>query len=159
MKLRLLGLMLLVGCLGGRAREPAPAAAGDSARATEEAPEVCQRVADVTVYVDNRSSFSIQISFGSYTPAREVLGLTRTTYRVPRYYLEGDIRLKIVGGGIELGAAPLIPTEPVACNDATLIIGPRPRYSFFYGELVRLSEPHHTDVPDSVPMRPFHPAP
>lgn len=133
---RLLPVLLLIGCAAGRT--PAPAVE----TAAEDEPDApCRRVADVTVHVDNRSSFSVQISFGSYTPTRAVLGLSRTTYRVPRYYLEHEIRLRIVGGGLELGAAPPIPTDPVACNDATLIIGPRPRYSFFYGDRVEREVP------------------
>jgi hypothetical protein len=30
-----------------------------------------------------------------------------------------------------------VPTEAVDCNDATLIIGAQPQYSFFYGEELR----------------------
>jgi len=153
---RWLGLLLVLGCASGRAPEPSPRQAADTASAVEDQQVVCARAGNVTVHVDNRSSFSIEISFGSYTPARAALGLSWTTYSVPRYYLEGNILLRIVGGGLELSASPSIPTEPVACNDATLLIGPRPRYSFFYGDLVQM--PHEPDVPDSVRARALQPA-
>lgn len=138
---QLLFLVLLVGCAAGRTPAPAVETAVDDEPAVDEPDAVCRRVGDVTVHVDNRSSFSVQISFGSYTPARAALGFSQTKYSVPRYYLEGSIKLRIVGGGLELSTPPPVPTEPVACNDATLIIGPRPRYSFFYGDLLPTRSP------------------
>jgi hypothetical protein len=101
----------------------------------------------VTVHVDNQSSMDVQISFGAYTPGRAAPGLTRTSYQVGRTYLQSDIRLRIARGGLEVGTPPPIPTEFVVCNDATLIIGPRPRFSFFYGDLVR--SPSRNPDPDS----------
>jgi hypothetical protein len=61
--------------------------------------------------------------------------MSRTIYRVQRTYLQSRIRLRILRGGLQQGASPILNTEPVMCNDATLIIGPEPRYSFFYGDL------------------------
>jgi hypothetical protein len=133
---RLLGLLLLAGCAAGRTPAPAAEAATEEAQAVDEQPERCRRQANVTVHVDNRSSMDVQIAFGQYTPPRAAPGFSQTTYSVSRYDLESRIRLRIVGGGLEIGTPPSIATEPVACNDATLIIGPRPRYSFFYGDLV-----------------------
>jgi hypothetical protein len=95
----------------------------------------------VTVHVQNRSSMDVEISFGSYTAARAALGLTQTTYSVPRTHLDGVIRLRIVRGGLQTGAPPRVPTEAVDCNDATLIIGAQPQYSFFYGEELRTLRP------------------
>lgn len=63
-------------------------------------------------------------------------GFSRTEYEVARSNLQGTIRLRILRGGVQQGAAPRIPTEPVVCNDATLIIGAQPQYSFFYGDLL-----------------------
>ena len=134
--IRLLGLLLLLGCAAGRAPAPAVETPSDDETAVDEPGAGCVRQANVTVHVDNRSSMNVQIAFGQYTPARAALGLSQTTYSVTRADLEGTIRLKIVGGGLALGTPPPIATEPVMCNDATLIIGPRPRYSFFYGDLV-----------------------
>jgi hypothetical protein len=147
----LLTILLLLGCAGSRQPEPALSASDDTTRMADEEGMVCVRQADVTVHVDNRSSMSVQIAFGSYAPKRAALGLAQTTYSVPRYYLESAVRLRIVGGGLALNTPPPIPTEPVDCNDAMLIIGPRPRYSFFYGGLVyaRPREP-----PTSDPERP-----
>lgn len=147
----LVTILLLLGCAGGKQPQQVSAASRDTASVADEEGMVCVRGADVTVHVDNRSSMSVQISFGAYAPTRPALGLTRTTYRVPRYYLEDPIRLRIVGGGLALNAPPLVPTEPVDCNDATLIIGPRPRYSFFYGGLVHAPP---REPPNSDPERP-----
>lgn len=133
---RLLVLILVLGCAGSGIPRPAPTASNDTAGVGDGQDAVCDRQAEVTVHVDNRSSMSVQLSFGAFTPARAALGFARTTYSVPRYYLEHDIRLRIVGGGLALGMSPPVSTEPVDCNDATLIIGPRPRYSFFYGDLI-----------------------
>lgn len=133
---RLLGLLLLLGCTAGRAPAPAVEPPTDDETAVDEPDTWCVRQANVTVHVDNRSSMNVQIAFGQYTPARAALGLSQTTYSVSRADLEAPIRLRIVGGGLALGTPPPVATEPVLCNDATLIIGPRPRYSFFYGDLV-----------------------
>ena len=141
---RLLGLSLLLGCATSRGPSSAPVDPADSASASEEQDMACLRQADVTVHVDNRSSMDVEISFGSYHAARPAHGFSKTTYRVHRSYLEGHIRLRIAGGGLELSTPPPIPTEPVACNDATLIIGPRPRYSFFYGDMLPERSPGDT---------------
>jgi predicted alpha/beta superfamily hydrolase len=97
------------------------------------AQEQCERRATVTVHVDNTSSTDVDITFGSYRPARAAPGLSRTTYNVSRTNLRGSIRLRIARGGLQIGTPPPVPTEDVDCNDATLIIGPDLRSSFFYG--------------------------
>ncbi len=52
--------------------------------------------------------------------------------------LSNDIQLRIERGGLQLGTPPPVATdEHVVCNDATLIIGPRLQYSFFYGDKLR----------------------
>jgi hypothetical protein len=84
----------------------------------------------------------VQISFGPYTPARAADGFSRTTFQVPRPYVENyDIGLTILRGGLQIGGPATIPTEYVICNDATLIIGPRPRYSFFHGDVLHEPQP------------------
>jgi len=114
--------------------EAALADEGDSASA-----EVlrCVREATVTVRVDNRSSYDIQVRFGSYRPSRVALGFSRTTYQIARTYLERSVELVILRGGSQLGGPAVIPTEPVFCNVATLLIGPSPEYSVFYGDFLR----------------------
>ena len=97
----------------------------------------CVREATVTVRVDNRSSFDIQIRFGSYRPSRVALGFSRTTYQIARYYLERSVELVILRGGAQQGGPAVIPTEPVFCNVATLVIGASPEYSIFYGDVLR----------------------
>lgn len=127
-----LGLLSFLGC--ATAREPAvPEDSTDREGVAEGTDAACQRRATVTVHVDNRGSADVQISFGPYTPVRAAPGFSKTTYDVPRPYLTDDIRLRIERGGLQLHVPPPVPTEFVACNDATLIIGARPRYSFFYG--------------------------
>jgi hypothetical protein len=140
---RMLGLLLFLGC--ATAHDPAslPEDTTDRESPVHEPDGKCERRATVTVHVDNRSSMDVQISFGPYTPARAAQGLSRTTYEVSRYYLEGYIRLRIARGGLQVGTTPPVLTEPVVCNDATLIIGPRPRYSFFYGDEPREHRCHH----------------
>ena len=68
------------------------------------------------------------------TPARLALGFTRTIYQVPRAPLQGAAGIDIEHGGLQIGTPPPVPTEPVVCNVATLVIGARPRYSVFYGD-------------------------
>jgi hypothetical protein len=132
---RLLGLLLVLGCAAGRGATAGPEAADDDYVLDAQGTAGCQRQANVTVHVNNRSSMDIEIAFGYYTPARVSRGFTQTTYSVPRYYLEGTaIRLQIARGGLQVGTPPPIATEPVVCNDATLLIGSQPQYSFFYGE-------------------------
>ena len=94
----------------------------------------------VTVLVDNRSSFDVWIAFGPWRPARAATGFARTTYAVSRSYLENyDIVVGIERGGLAVRPPAQVQTEWVICNDATLVIGSRPEYSFFYGD--RLREP------------------
>ncbi|HEX9692596.1 MAG TPA: hypothetical protein VGA22_10900 [Gemmatimonadales bacterium] len=140
---QVLGLLAAFGCAAGAAPTPGPEAVADPV--AEDTTEVagaangwrvrCDRQATVTVYVDNRSSTDVSVAFGPYRPLRSVLGFSQTKYRVSRHDLRSDIRLRIERGGLNVRSTPPIPTEEVVCNDATLIIGPRPRYSFFYGDL------------------------
>jgi len=145
MIVRLLPLLLLLGCAAGGAPAPSPEATADSDQVDHVVSRTCLREATVTVHVQNGSGSDVAIAFGSYTPVRAAPAMSRTTYRVPRYHLQGQIRLRIERGGLELSPAPPIATEFVVCNDATLIIGPRPRYSFFYGDLIRQLEPRRKD--------------
>lgn len=133
--LRLLGLAMLFGCAAGSGSVPAPAVAAHADSGAAQGDMVCERLSAVLVHVDNQSTMDVEISFGSYTAARAAPGMSRTVYRVQRTYLQSRIRLRILRGGLQQGASPLLNTEPVVCNDATLIIGPEPRYSFFYGDL------------------------
>jgi len=133
--LRLLGLAILFGCARGPGSIPAPAAAAGADSGAVRGDLVCERRSAVLVHVDNQSTMDVEISFGSYTAARAAPGMSRTTYRVQRTYLQSRIRLRILRGGLQQGPSPTLGTEPVVCNDATLIIGPEPRYSFFYGDL------------------------
>jgi predicted alpha/beta superfamily hydrolase len=121
----MLGLALLAGCAVG-AGAPAPARAQDE--------PTCRRRATVTVHVVNQGSPDVAIEFGSYRPPRAALGLSRTTYNVPRNALNSDIRLRIARGGLQIGGPARIPTEYVICNDATLIIGSEINNSIFYGQ-------------------------
>jgi hypothetical protein len=98
---------------------------------------VCELEPTVTVRVDNRSTFDIQVTFGSYRQARAAESFSRTTYQVARYLLRSDVRLEILRGGLQVGGPAVIHTEPVFCNIATLVIGSRPEYSFFYGDELR----------------------
>lgn len=97
----------------------------------------CVREATVTVRVENRSSYDIQIRFGSYRPSRVALGFSRTTYQIARYHLERAVELVILRGGAQQGGPAVIPTEPIFCNVATLVIGASPEYSIFYGDFLR----------------------
>ena len=133
---RLLCLLVIVGCAASRAPAPAAQAPTGDERAVEEGSTGCVRQANVAVVVDNQSSLDVQITFGPYTAARISQGFAQTTYSVPRYYLQSDIRVRIARGGLEVSDPPPIPTEFVVCNDATLVIGPRPAYSFFYGDRI-----------------------
>ena len=137
MKPRQLGPLLMLGCAAGQRPAPVPDAPADSGQVADVREGTCERSALVTVHVQNRSSMDVEITFGSYTAARAAPGLTRTTYSVPRTHLGGSIRLRIMRGGLQTGAPPRVPTEAVDCNDATLIIGAQPQYSFFYGEELR----------------------
>jgi hypothetical protein len=142
---RLVPVLLLLGCAAGGAPAPSPEAAVDSDQVDETVSRTCLREATVTVHVENRSGSDIAIAFGTYAPVRAAPALSRTTYRVPRNYLEDYIRLRIAGGGLAVSTPPPVATEFVVCSDATLIIGPRPRYSFFYGDLIRQLEPRRKD--------------
>jgi len=134
---RVLVLFLVLGCVtthdpGSQPEDPAE---DESASAAEESTDkVCVRDATVTVRVENQSSMDLQITFGSYRAARPAEGFSRTTYNIPRVHLQSYVRIQILRGGLQVGPAPLIQTEPVFCNIATLVIGSRPRYSIFYGD-------------------------
>lgn len=99
----------------------------------------CERAAAITVHVRNQHSADVSIAFGSYAPARAATGFSETTYKVARPYLDDSIRLRIIRGALGEGTVR-IPTEPVVCNDATLLIGPRLSYSYFYGDKLREPE-------------------
>lgn len=133
---RSLGLVLLVGCAAGSGPDHAPAAAVGTDSTDADVEIVCDRQGAVLVHVDNQSTMDVELSFGSYTAARAAPGMSQTVYRVLRTYLQDPIRVRILRGGLQQGSAPVVATEPVMCNDATLIIGAEPRYSFFYGDLV-----------------------
>ncbi len=131
-------LLWVAGCAS--TRKPRPPAEDETER--EQAPVerdgACEWRSTVTVHVDNQNSADVKIWFGYYTPARAAPGLSQTTYRVPRSYLSNDIQLRIERGGLQLGTPPPVATDQhVVCNDATLIIGPRLQYSFFYGDKLR----------------------
>ena len=135
-------LLLIAGVVLGCASSPDPedqfsdpTDAGVTFAETRDYPDgVCRLKATVDVRVDNRSSTDVRIWFGSYSAARLALGFTRTIYQVPRVHLQGDVRIDIEHGGLQIGTPPPVPTEPVVCNVATLVIGARPRYSVFYGD-------------------------
>ncbi len=147
---RLLILFLVLGCVGVGGGAPAPDEGSEG-----EGHGVCRRFSTVTVHVDNQSSMEMAISFGGYAPARLASGFARTTYNVPRYNLErGNIRVRIARGGLQVRSPAVIATEPVVCNDATLVIGPRPQYSFFYGSapLARSRLRASGQAEDNVPV-------
>ena len=129
-------LALLPGCASAPETGP-PATPGTAPESTSTEVLRCVREATVTVRVDNKSSFDIQIRFGSYRPSRVALGFSRTTYQIARYYLEQSVELVILRGGAQQGGPAVIPTEPVFCNVATLVIGASPEYSIFYGDVLR----------------------
>jgi len=134
---RVLVLFLVVGCATAHdpGSQPEDSAKDESATAPEESTDkVCVRNATVTVRVENQGSMDLQITFGSYRAARPAEGFSRTTYSVPRVHLRDHVRIQILRGGLQVGPAPLIQTEAVFCNIATLVIGSRPRYSIFYGD-------------------------
>ncbi len=134
---RVLVLFLVLGCAtthdpGSQPEDPAE---DESATAAEESTDkVCVRDATVTVRVENQSSMDLQITFGSYRAARPAEGFSRTTYNIPRVHLQSHVRIQVLRGGLQVGEPPLIQTEPVFCNIATLVIGSRPHYSIFYGD-------------------------
>jgi hypothetical protein len=137
MMYRLFGLVLVLGCAAGRRSAPEPelaATGSDSA---------CVWQGIVTVHVQNTGSADVEISFGSYTPVRAAPGLSRTTYDVSRSHLQGSILLRIARGGLQTGGPARVATEPVICNDATLIIGADLRSSFFYGGRIVVRAPRH----------------
>ena len=138
MKLSLLGLLLTLGCAPSQPPPPAPKVPAEEAAArvdsVDERDVRCAWEAMVTVLVVNKSTMDVQIAFGPYRPVRPAQGLSRTTYRVARDHLRSNIRLRIAHGGLQVSTPPPVPTEQVVCNDATLVIGSQPRYSFFYGD-------------------------
>ncbi len=146
-------LTLLAGCAstpeaetdppaGTRSTDAAFAEEGDSNSA--EVPG-CVREATVTVRVDNKSSYDIQVRDSDPTDRPGSLsGFSRTTYQIARYHLERSVELVILRGGSQLGGPAVIPTEPVFCNSATIVIGGSPEYSIFYGDFLR--EPVRGDV-------------
>lgn len=155
---RLLILLLLPGCAAGGAPSSAPEAAADSGEVEEYVRPACQRDATVTVHVENSSGFDVAIAFGTYKPVRIAPSMSRTTYRIPRYYLQDYIRVRIARGGLEVSPPPPVATEFVVCNDATLIIGPRPSYSFFYGDVLQRPQPkpkqQEEERPDTTSVGP-----
>lgn len=139
----LLGLSAgLVACASGRDPAPTPGSGGEEGVSGDDRVSggdgTCARRGMVTVHVDNRSSFDVWIAFGPWTPARAATGFARTTYAVSRALLETyDIVVGIERGGLAVRPPARVQTEWVICNDATLVIGSRPEYSFFYGDLLR----------------------
>jgi hypothetical protein len=133
---RLLSLLVMLGCTSGRSTRPEPDPSAAPEPEDREAVAVCERLATVTVHVQNQGSADVEITFGPYRPARAAPGFSRTTYAVPRSHLQSAIRLRIARGGLQVGGPARIPTEPVACNDATLVIAGDLRSSAFYGGLV-----------------------
>lgn len=132
---------------------PAVEAGADSTIASEEAAEVretadldrleeeldenvCVREATVTVRVWNEGSAAVRLRFGPYAPARITEAFSRTTYNVPRPYLDRAVRIEVARGGLQVGGPAYIQTEVVVCNIATLVIGGNPRYSVFYGDVI-----------------------
>jgi hypothetical protein len=130
---RLIALLLVLGCARSQDGAPAPTTATEDAPAAGASASVCQRLATVTVHVVNRSAADVAVSFGGYSPARAASGRSRTTCDVSRPYLQRAIRLRIARGGLQVGRPARVATEPVVCNDATLIIGAEPTSRFFYG--------------------------
>lgn len=98
--------------------------------------KVCVRDATVTVHVWNQGSAAVQLGFGPYKPVRRAEGFERTDYKVARPHLDYPVRIRIARGGLQLGPPAEILTEAVVCNDAVLVIGARPRYSVFYGDMI-----------------------
>lgn len=138
---RLLGLLLLCGCAANRPPAPATEQPTGDEEAVDEAGAGCVRRANVAVFVDNQSSLDVEITFGSYKAARPAHGFSQTTFSVPRYYLQDYILVRIARGGLEVSDPPPVRTEFVVCNDATLVIGPRPAYTFFYGDRIVTRSP------------------
>lgn len=136
---RALVVFLFLGCASAQDTAPLSEDVADDEDAALEQDHACVREATVTVRVENQSSMDLQITFGSYRAARAAEGFSRTTYNIPRVYLQDYVRIQILRGGLQTGPAPLIPTEPVFCNIATLVIGAQPSYSIFYGD--ELKEP------------------
>jgi len=140
--------LLILGCATAHDPEtPADDLADDESVSAEENGDAevfvedrsCRRLATVAVVVNNQSSMDLQVRFGSYPSGRPAPGFTKTTYYVPRVHLEYEVRLTVLRGGLQVGPDQRIPTEPVFCNDATLVVGSRPQYSIFYGD--KLFEP------------------
>jgi hypothetical protein len=130
----------LAACASTRDPAATPDAAAETDPTAVESAGSCPRRGMVTVLVDNRSSFDVWIAFGPWRPARAATGFARTTYTVSRSYLENyEIVVGIERGGLAVRPPTQVQTEWVICNDATLVIGSRPEYSFFYGD--RLREP------------------
>ncbi len=144
---RLLGVVLVLGCASGRHPAPAPQDSTATEPPAVDLTDECRRGAAVTVHVENRSSLDVEITFGPYAPGRAAQGMSNTTYRVPRPYLLQSIWLR-ARGGLQTEGAAEIRTEPVSCNDATLIIGTPPSHSFFYGDLIEAPAPRrkHDDT-------------
>ena len=141
---------LALGSIGlGCATARDPDSPTDDLTESEEAAataKICERTSTVAVRVHNESSVDVGIAFGHYRPGRPVLGFTETTFHVPRATLEGySIRLWIEHGGLETGNPPPVPTEPVWCNDATLIIAGGVRYAFFYGDEFPIRKPNNSE--------------
>ena len=130
----MLGLVLVIGC--GGTSMPSGQSPQDSVPAAQDsvANPQCVQQPMVTVHIENQGSYSIGIFFGS-SQARTSVGPAETTeYEVSRSHLLSPIRLSAWGG--LTGDPPVsIRTAPVACNDAILVIGPRPSDSYFIGNV------------------------
>lgn len=144
---RILSSVGFLGCLTlacatlGCAPAPLPDDLTDAEKAAVRSDKICELKATVTVRVDNQSSTAIRIAFASYSPSRPVQAFSRATYQVSRVNLKSSIRLQIAAGGLQVGTPPPVQTEPVICNDATLVIGGGVRYAFFYGDALRDLKP------------------
>jgi hypothetical protein len=127
--------LLAIAALACASSQEAPPESGDETDVVE-TEGTCAREATVRVHVWNQSSTAVQLAFDSYRPPRIAEGFSRTVYHVPRVHLNYAVTIRIARGGLQVGPDPRILTEPVMCNDATLVIGGRPEYSFFYGDMI-----------------------
>lgn len=123
----MLGLVLVIGCAG------TSVPSGQSPKDSVPNPP-CVRQPKVTVHIENQNSHSIGVFFGSSQAKTSVGPFSTTEYEVARFHLESPIRLGAFGG--LTGPPASIRTEPVVCNDARLVIGPRPSDSYFIGNVL-----------------------
>ena len=130
----MLGLGLVIGCAGTSV--PSGQSPKDSVPAAPEVNPRCVRQANVTVRIENQSSYSIGVFFGSHQAQPLVEPFSTTEYKVTRFSLESAIRLEIRAGGLITRGPASIRTEPVVCNDATLVIGSQLSLSYFIGNVL-----------------------